>query len=201
MCVDPHESGHVEQLLAEIRAGRVEAKQELSEAVYQQLRTMADRYLRRRFGKLAGCLTLQPTALVNETLLRVIRQRQQCDTEGHFFAIASTVMKRVLIDYAREKAALKRGGGRVRIQFNPQLHSPTVSEEESDFDVEALFDALDRLTEMDARRADVARMRILWGLEIEAIAVSLGVSRATVERDWRFAKAWLGRELGERESG
>lgn len=195
MGIDQSKLGQLERLLAVTCGGTVQVAEELSDVLYQELRRMADRHLRQRFGKAAGCLTLQPTALVNETLLRVIKGRRQYDSQGHFFAIANTVMKRVLVDYAREKGARKRGGGRIRIEFDPDLHSPATPDDANEFDVEALFEAMERLALLDARKADVVRMRVLWGMAIDEIASSLGVSRATVERDWRFGKAWIAREL------
>ena len=123
----------------------------------------------------------------HETLLRIIKQRQQFDTDGHFFAIFTTMMKRVVLDYIRERKSLKRGGGNVRIEFDPEVHSPTDSSEEGDLDVEALFAAVDRLAELDTRKAEVAWMRLIWGMTIEEVAEALAVGRATIERDWSFA--------------
>ncbi len=156
---------------------------------------MAERHLHRRFGRSAAGLTWQPTALVNETLLRMIKQRQQFDNQGHFFAIATTMMERVLLDYIRRRRAEKRGGEAIRVQFDPAVHSPAASGDGENCDMEALLRALARLAMMDARKAEVARMRLIWGLEINEVAASLGVSHATVERDWRFAYAWLKRDV------
>lgn len=185
----------IEKLLAEVKAGKPGAMERLTETFYDQLRTMAEQHLRGRFGQAVASLTWQPTVLVHETLLRILKQRQHYDSDGHFFAIATLVMKRVLLDYSRHRRAQKRGGGGLRIEFDPTHHSPAVSEEASGLEVEALLEAVDRLAQLDARKADVTRMRLLWGLSIEETAESLGVGRSTVERDWRFAKAWLRREL------
>lgn len=189
------ESEVVQRLLAGADADRPESLAELADAMYKPLRSLAERYLRRQFGKAAEGLTWQPTSLVNETLLRVIRQRAKYDCRGHFLAIATTVMKRVLLDYARERGAQKRGGGRVRVSFDAEKHSPIEADRSVADDIEAVFAVVDRLASIDPRKGDVARMRIVWGMTTDEIADSLGVGTATVERDWAFARAWLRREL------
>lgn len=201
--MEASESGQtpdIERLLAEVNAGGSTSVEQLTDAVYQQLREMAKRHLRGRFGRGAGGLTWQPTVLVNETLLRIIKQRQRYDNQGHFFAIATTVMKRVLLDYIRMRGAQKRGGKRLTIEYDPDLHDPAVQPHNEIVDIEAFFNALEELSRYDARKADVVRMRVLWGITVEEIAVALGVGRATIERDWSFAKAWLKRELDERST-
>lgn len=189
----------IESLLADIKSGSVRAVDELSASVYDRLREMAEKHLRRCFGRSARGLTWQPTELVNETLLRIIKQRQQFDTDGHFFAIFTTMMKRVVLDYIRERRSLKRGGGNMRIEFDPELHSPSSSEGD-DLDVEALFAAVDRLAELDGRKAEVAWMRLIWGMTVEEVAEALAVGRSTIERDWSFARAWLRIEMDSRRS-
>lgn len=186
----------LDQLLNDSAAGRPEALERLTDAVYQQLREIAERHLRARFGTDAG-LTWQPTILLNETLMRVIRQRRSYDSDGHFFAIVTTIMKRVLLDYVRERRAQKRGGDCPKVEFDPELHSPFDPGETEDLDLEALFASIDRLESLDRRKADVARMRVVWGMSLDEIVTSLGVSLATVERDWSLARAWLRRELSE----
>ena len=188
------QADHIRQLMADSVAGKPRAIEKLTEAIYHQLREMAEHHLRSRFGTESG-LTWQPTTLVNETLMRVIKQRQACDSDGHFFAVVTTVMKRVLQDYVRERRAQKRGGDRVKVEFDPELHTPVDPRNAGDLDIEALFAAIDRLETLDTRKADVARMRVIWGMPMEEIVTSLGVSLATVERDWSFARAWLRREL------
>lgn len=185
----------IDRLLADVNAGRTDALDRLTRAVYAQLRALADRHLRRRFGTGADALTWQPTVLVNETFLRLLKQRKRLDTHGHFFAIANTVMKRVLLDYARERQALKRGGGVPTIPFQEEIHAVVDPALGSDLDLEALFATIDRLAGLDARKADLARMRLLWGMSLAEMAEALEVSLATVERDWRFVRAWLRREL------
>ena len=186
----------VKHLLAESAAGRPRALEKLTDTVYQQLREVAENHFRSRFGSEKG-LTWQPTILLNETLMRVVKQRQTYDSEGHFFAIVTTVMKRVLLDYVRERRAQKRGGDLVKVEFDADVHAPVDRGNTGDLDLEALFAGIDRLESLDKRKADVARMRVVWGMSIDEIADSLGVSGATVERDWSLARAWLRRELSE----
>ncbi|MBP7935088.1 MAG: sigma-70 family RNA polymerase sigma factor [Phycisphaerae bacterium] len=189
------DSESVRGLLADIRAGGARTIEQLSVSAYDRLRNMAEQHLRRWFGPTAPSLTWQPTELVNETLLRIIKQRHRFDSDGHFFAIFTTMMKRVLLDYVRERQTLKRGGGGLRIAFDPELHSPATRVEDEGLDVEALFAAVDRLAELDGRKAEVAWMRLIWGMTLEEVAAALAVSRATIERDWGFARAWLRAEL------
>jgi RNA polymerase sigma-70 factor, ECF subfamily len=191
--------GQAEQLrhlLAESAAGQPQALEKLTDTVYQQLRQMAENHFRARFGTERG-LTWQPTTLLNETLMRVIRQRQPYDSEGHFFAIVTTIMKRVLLDYVRERRAQKRGARVGKVEFDPERHSPIDPADAGELDLESLFAAIDRLEALDPRKADVARMRVVWGMSVSQIAESLGVSVATVERDWSMTRAWLCRELSE----
>lgn len=149
--------------------------------------------LRRRFGWAAGSLTWQPTVLVNETLLRIIRHPREYDSQGHFFAMATAVMRGLLVDYCRQRSAIKRGGDRIRIELHPDME-PLEAREGSCDQLESLLEALDRLAVLDPRKARVVQMRILWGLSNQKTATALDISRATVERDWRFARAWLKRE-------
>jgi RNA polymerase sigma factor (TIGR02999 family) len=163
---------------------------------------MARRHLNREgAGDLAG-LTIQPTILASDTLMKLIRQRQQYDNTGHFFAIASRLMMRVLLDYHRARKAAKRGGGAVHVSLDAKRHdqpddapAPPLSPASGDVDVEALDGALERLAKLDARKADVVRYRVLWGLTVPQTSDALGIAVATVERDWAFAKTWLAKEL------
>jgi len=190
------------RLLDDVHAGKTGAVDELADAVYEQLRAMARRHLNREgAGDLAG-LTIQPTILASDTLMKLIRQRQQYDNTGHFFAIASRLMMRVLLDYHRARKAAKRGGGAVHVSLDAERHdqpddapAPSSSPVSGDVDVEALDGALDRLAKLDARKADVVRYRVLWGLTVPQTSDALGIAIATVERDWAFAKTWLAKEL------
>ncbi|UCD74352.1 MAG: sigma-70 family RNA polymerase sigma factor [Phycisphaerales bacterium] len=189
-------SDDITRLLGEVDAGREGAMDDLMGAVYTDLQRVAERHMAEQFGRGLPGITLEPAALVNESFLRLIKQRKSYDNRGQFFAIATKLMLRVLVDYQRKRRAAKRGGGRQRITLS--LEGPpgtgAVGMETRSIEVESLVDALGRLEKLDQRKADVVRLRVIWGLEIREIAESLGISRATVERDWSFAKAWLGRE-------
>lgn len=186
------------QMLRRMQDGQPGADDALADAVYDELRAMARGHLGRN-ARLAGAgVTIQPTMLANDTLMKLIRQRQRYDNSGHFFAIASRLMMRVLIDYHRARNAQKRGRAAVHVPLEP-YHGDVVPDERAaaadDVDVEAFGTALDRLADLDARKADVARYRILWGLTVPQVSETLGVAVSTIERDWSFAKAWLTKEL------
>jgi RNA polymerase sigma-70 factor, ECF subfamily len=182
------------RLLEGVNAGRAGAVDDLSEAIHDHLRAMARRHLVRDFGPGMPGVTIQPTVLANDTLMRLIRQRQQFDNAGHFFAIASRLMMRVLLDYHRERKAAKRGGSAVHVPLGTE-HAAEIADSGRGVDVEAVNDVLDKLSKLDARKADVVRYRILWGFTNREIAQALGIALATVERDWAFARAWLAKEL------
>lgn len=189
-------SDDITRLLGEVDTGRAGAMDDLMQAVYSDLQRVAERHMAEQFGRGLPGVTLEPAALVNESFLRLIKQRKAYDNRGQFFAIATKLMLRVLIDYQRKRRAAKRGGGRQRITLSLE-GSPgagVAAAQTRGIEVEALVEALGRLEEFDQRKADVVRLRVIWGLEIREIAESLGISRATVERDWSFAKAWLARE-------
>lgn len=180
------------QLLREVAAGREGALDRLVEIIYADLRRLAQKHIRRQFGSKAGLITLEPTALVHETFLRLIKQRNTYDNLGHFFAIATRVMLRVLTDYHRQRLAAKRGGGQTRVSLSgidDKEPMPETSE------APALVDALERLERLDVRGAEIVKLRILWGLTLPEIATTLAVSQSTVEREWRFARRWLSTEL------
>ena len=188
-------------LLEGVNAGAPGAFDELAGAIHDHLRSMARRHLVRDFGPQMAGVTIQPTVLANDTLMKLIRQRQKYDNTGHFFAIASRLMMRVLLDYHRERKAAKRGGSVVRVPLDSG-HDGQIADSGAaipgsgvDVDVEAINALLDRLAALDARKSDVVRYRILWGLNNPEIAEALGVALATVERDWSFARAWLAKEL------
>ncbi|MCI0364164.1 MAG: ECF-type sigma factor [Phycisphaerales bacterium] len=186
-------------LLQQAGEGRSGALDELMRVVYAQLERMAQAHLRRQFGDRAGAVTLEPAALVNETYMKLIMQRNRYDNRGQFFAIATTVMMRVLIDYRRRRDALKRGGSdtRVILQFDDRLVTERGETERNQIEVEALSVALAQLDSLDPRKGDVVKMRVVWGLNNNQIAEALGVSVPTVERDWRFAKAWLAEQISQ----
>ena len=157
--------------------------------MYDELRRMAARYLRReRDGH-----TLQATALVNEAYLRLIEvQRVQWQNRAHFFAMAARLMRRVLVDAARARGYQKRGGGAPVLSLDEALIVPTERED----DLVALDDALTALAAIDPRKSQVVEMRFFAGLSLDETAEALHVSRDTVKRDWKMAKLWLLRELG-----
>jgi len=136
--------------------------------------------------------TLQPTALVNETYLRLIDvQRVEWQNRAHFFAMAARLMRRILVDAARSKGYQKRGGGAPMLSLEETLVVPI----EPQNDLVALDDALTALAAVDARKSQVVEMRFFGGLSLEETAEALHVSRDTIKRDWKMAKLWLLREL------
>lgn len=190
-------ASELEQLLVQVTAGNAAAYDKLAAAVQGRLRQMAERRLNRAFGPNHPGVTIQPTALADDTFMKLIKYRQRYDSAGHFFAIASQEMRRVLLDYCRQRKAQKRGGGALRVSLDPEAHPAPQS---PDVDFEALDEVLERLSRHEnGRQANVVRYRVYWGLTIAETAKALGVSHATVERDWAFAKAWLAAELAEGE--
>ncbi len=157
--------------------------------VYDELRQQAHRHLRReRAGH-----TLQTTALVNEAYLKLVEQRNvSWESRSHFFAIAANLMRRILIDYAKTKHRVKRGGV---IDDLPLDEALTVGVNESTFNLLELDEALTRFAAIDEQQAKVVELRYFSGLSIEETATVLKVSPATVKREWLLAKAWLHREL------
>jgi RNA polymerase sigma factor (TIGR02999 family) len=156
--------------------------------VYQELRRLAASYLRReRPGQ-----TLQPTALVHEAYLRLMKDRpDRWQNRAHFCAIAAHSMRQILIERARARGALKRGGARPRVTLDEAL----VAGGEQSIDLLALDQALERLTAMDPEQGRLVELRFFGGLTIEETAEALDMSPATVKRHWMVARAWLAREL------
>jgi RNA polymerase sigma-70 factor, ECF subfamily len=160
----------------------------LMPAVYDELRRQAARYLRREH---AGH-TLQTTALIHEAYMRLVDQRHvQWQNRAQFFGMAAQMMRRILVDHARTKKRVKRGGSDVKVS----LADATIPVEERDLDVIALDEALTRLAEIDEQQSRVVELRFFSGLTVEETAEVMGISPATVKRDWSMAKAWLHREL------
>lgn len=168
---------------------RDDAADGLLELVYAELHRQAHRYLQReRAGH-----TLQTTALVHEVYLKLAGQKSVVwESRSHFFAIAATMMRRILIDYARTKHRVRRGGVQSDLPLENAL---TISIGETDFDLLALDEALDRLAAKEAHLAKVVELRFFSGLDVVETAEVLGSSESTVKRDWQIAKAWLRREL------
>ncbi len=189
------ETSEITKLLNEAQAGREEALDDVMDLVYRRLRALASSQLRRR-AAVAGEVSLQPTDLVHEAFLRLIKQRKQYDNRGHFFAIASRVMMRVLVDEYRARGRAKRGGEAIRVTLTDH-QIPGVKPSELSALVPAFVESLEHLQELDARTAEVAQLRLLWGLTMDEIKDTLGISLSTAEREWRFARGWLASRLGE----
>lgn len=168
--------------------GDAGARDALMTAVYDELRRIAARQLRRE----ARGESLSPTAIVHDVYLRLVDQsRAQWQSRGHFFAIASQAVRRILVDHARARLAQKRGGGAVYVTLS---ESETPAPEEA-VDVAALDAALTRLSAIDERQGRLVELRFFGGLSIEETAEAMNISAATVKREWRFARSWLWREL------
>jgi RNA polymerase sigma factor (TIGR02999 family) len=161
----------------------------LLKLVYGELHRQAHRYLQKeRVGH-----TLQTTALVQEAYLKLVEQKSVAwESRTHFFAIAATMMRRILIDYAKTKHRVRRGGEHEDLPLENAL---TISVSETDFDLLALDEALNRLAAKEAHLAKVVELRFFSGLDVVETAEVLGISESTVKRDWQMAKAWLHREL------
>jgi RNA polymerase sigma-70 factor (ECF subfamily) len=178
-------------LLAAYRSGEAGAEARLLEIVYQELREIARRHMRRE----GPGHTLQPTALVSEAYLRLFGNKIDWQNRAQFFGVAARTMRRILVDHARNRRTRKRSGGK-RIELDQvALVAPEQVE-----NVLALDEALERLATRDARQAKLVELRFFAGMTIEEAAVSLGVSSRTAKRDWDFAQAWLFREMDSGQS-
>lgn len=176
----------VTELIEEVAAGSQEAAEELLPLVYDQLRRLAAA----RMARLRPGQTLQPTALVHEAYMDLVGQKDRhWEGRGHFFGAAAHAMREVLVDAARKRSAKKRGGDRQRVDVT--LDGVPGKEGLDDADTLALDDALQRLKADHPRKAEVVVMRFYGGLTHDEIAEVLSVTERTVERDWRFARAWL----------
>ena len=179
----------ITQMLREWSGGRREAMDKLMPLVYTELHRQAARYLRRE----SQGHTLQTTALIHETYLKLIDQREvEWQNRAHFFAIAAQAMRRIMVDYARTKRRDKRGGIDEKLPLEAAL---TVAVDESSVDLIALDEALARLAEIDLQQARLVELRYFSGLSLEETAEALHISRATAAREWNVARAWLRREL------
>jgi len=181
----------VTQLLVDWGNGDRQALEKLTPLVYQELKRLATRYLRRERRE----HTLQSTALVHEAWLRLIDQNHvHWQNRAQFFGIAAEMIRRILIDHARNRQAAKRGDGAIKLSLDEALGAP----DRRDFDLVALDDALKDLAKLDPKQGQLVELRFFAGLSIEESAEVLGVSPATVKREWAVAKAWLYRELSAR---
>jgi RNA polymerase sigma-70 factor (ECF subfamily) len=180
---EPAGPGTATELLIAWSAGDESARDRMLPLVYDELRRLAASYLRReRPGH-----TLQPTALVHEAYVRLIDQRQvDWSNRAQFIGLAAVMMRRILVNHARDRMAAKRGAGAEHVPLTVvgELGSPEV-------DLLDLHEALDRLAQLDERKSQIVDLRFFGGLTMDEIAETLHVSRATVEREWKFARAWL----------
>jgi len=181
-------SDSITELLERWNNGEETALDELMPLVYEELRKIAKRYLRNERGQ----HTLQPTALVNELFLKFSEQNNMSwQNRAQFFGISAQFMRRILIDYARAKQAEKRGGDRYCVSLK---HCRAFGDE-PDADLLDLHDALDKLAEIDTVQAQIVELRFFGGLTIKETAQVMKISHATVEREWKIAKAFLKCEL------
>ena len=184
-------SEEITNLLHRWRSGDPAALEALMSLVYDELRSLAGRQMRRE----RGILTLQPTALVHEVYLRLIGANGiELHDRAHFFAFAVRLMRRVLVDEARRRAFRKRGGDVTRVAFDDTMAAPAGRTA----DAEAVDEALERLAKVAPRKARVVELRFFGGLTIEETAEAMGVSLDVVKREWRTAKLWMTRLLEER---
>src|SRR5215217_5152497 len=192
----PANDSPVTQLLAGLRDGDTSVPARLLPLVYEDFRALALRHLaRERAGH-----TLQPTALVHEAYLKLVDQtRVNWQGRTHFFAVGAQAMRRILVEHARSRRREKRGGDRQRME----LDEAAALAPERGVDLLDLDEALKRLEALDERQARVVELRFFGGMNMEEVALTLGVSKRTAEGDWRMARAWLHRELaaGEPEAG
>ena len=185
---DSAQQGMATGLLLAWSGGDERARERMLPLVYDELRRLAASYLRReRPGH-----TLQPTALVHEAYVRLVDQRQvDWTNRAQFIGLAAVMMRRILVNHARDRIAAKRGGSAERVPLTivaQQIGTPEI-------DLLGLHDALDQLAELDARKSQIVELKFFGGLTMDEIAATVGVSRATAEREWTFARAWLYRAL------
>jgi RNA polymerase sigma factor (TIGR02999 family) len=182
-------TSEVTRLLVDWSNGDHAALDELIPLVYDELRRLAGRYMRRE----SQGHTLQTSALVNEAYLRLIDQKYvKWQNRAHFYGVAAQLMRRILVDHARSRSRTKRGGGTQMVSLADQA---VVSEETAE--VIALDVALNSLAEMDPRKSQIVEMKFFGGLTTEEVAEVLNVTTRTVEREWRKAKAWLNRAISK----
>lgn len=183
----------ISQLLLAWSDGDQSALEQLAPLVHEELRRLAHHYMR---GERRDH-TLQTTALVNEAYIRLIDWKNaRWQNRAHFFAVSAQLMRRILVDFARDKQYLKRGGGALRVSLGEAVDFADCRSA----DLVSLDEALSALAEVDRRKSQVVEMRFFGGLSVKEVAEVLKVSEETVMRDWRLAKVWLLRELGRDET-
>ena len=178
----------ITKMVNDLAGGNRPAAEQLFGLLYDAFRGLAARYLK---AERAGH-TLSPTALVHEVYLKLVDQsRVNWQGRTHFFAVGAQIMRRILVDHARGKGRVKRGGGRIRIQLDEGLAlSP-----QRDEDILAVDEALAKLAKVDPRQAAIVELRFFGGLSVAEVAEVLGLSKRTIEGEWTVARAWLRREL------
>jgi RNA polymerase sigma factor (TIGR02999 family) len=182
------EPGRVTEVLAELRKGAPEAQEELFRLIYGELRRLADSYMRNQ----PSDHTLQPTALVNEAYLRLMRGADApWNDRAHFLTAAARAMRSILVDFARRRKAQKRGGGRGKVTLDESAHAGKHPSAE----VVAVHDALEKLEEVDPQGSRIVELRFFGGLSMEEAARILEISEATAYRSWNLARSWLYREI------
>ena len=193
--IDPVDSEEVESLLEAVAGGAVMGDAALLESAYTDLRAIAGAFFRGQ----DPALTLQPTALVHEAYMKIVGRRASAwEGQSHFIAVVARAMRQVLIDHARSRHADKRGGGFDRITLAGIESLGTSHNQQSAADETLrIHEALSRLELVEQRQARVVELRFFGGMSIPQVARVLGVSDKTVELDWRFARAWLRRQLAE----
>jgi RNA polymerase sigma factor (TIGR02999 family) len=186
-------SSRISRLLADWSQGNEQAREALIPVVYDELRRIARRHLFRERPD----HTLQSAALVNEAYLRLVRQdAPQWQDRAHFLAVAAQLMRHILVDHARARLTGKRGGGAPRLSLDAEL----IPAQKQEIDLVALDDALAKLATLDPQQSRLIELRFFGGLSIEETGVVLGVSPATVKREWATARAWLQREMKKEEA-
>lgn len=186
------ERGEITRLFEAAANGEEQAFERAVALVYAELEQMARRALINRYGRPEG-ITLEPAALVNESLMRLLPDWPTFANRRHFFAFASKVMRRALADHQRAWGRAKRGGDAVRVTLAVLGADNAEPPQTSAIQI---CEVLERLEDLDERKGEVVQLRVFWGMKMSEIADMLNVSVATVERDWSFSRAWLTCELG-----
>jgi RNA polymerase sigma factor (TIGR02999 family) len=187
----PASSARITELLVNWGQGNPDAREALVPLVYDELRRIARRHLWHQRPN----HTLQSAALVNEAYLRLVHQKSpQWQNRAHFFGVAAQAMRHILVDYARSRLAAKRGAGAPRFTLDTKIALPEQGKKE-EVDLMALDDALNTLAALDPRQSRIIELRFFGGLSIQDTAVVLGISPATVKREWAMARMWLHREM------
>ncbi len=181
------------EVLAAAQRGDASMQDAAARRVYAELHQLAEIYL----GRERADHTLQPTALVNEAYLRLMGQETPWKSRAHFFGIAATMMRRILVDHARRAATERRDRG-LQVTLDPATADATPAAPDAVTDVLGVHDALTRLEEVDARQAKIVELKFFVGLTLDEIAELLSISAATVSREWTMARAWLHTELQDR---